>query len=315
MSVDEQVSEESTSETVDISGLDEASLYEHSDDELAQLLERATQELEGEVAEEDTPSDGAETPPEEAEASKDDSAGQKDQGDEKSQEDFVKVSKADWEKQQAELKQKEQFIQRRNSELGELRKQLADARAKKSQDLDEMYDENPREARKVEREIEELDKGIQQIDQERQTMARRLMAEKAVSEFLQPEEFDVNAMAETLASIGLPQQAVQSFRADPYSSGATPMEIVLAAKAAQGNKLVMQMARYAKQLQDKVSSLEHEAKEGPKRALSNIEQALKSKPGVSASSGGAGKGINSIDPASIAELSDEELAKALSQSG
>lgn len=319
-SQEQAVNEEVISEAVEQT---DVPVEELSDEQLEQLLTGETQELEGENSEESAQVDAAQDSPEatpEDEQAADESAEDTEedsQDDDKSEEELMQVSKAEWDKRARQLAQQEQFLKRRNTELGQLRKEIRELRKEKEEQLEEAYDDNDtRKARKLEKDLEELDKKNKDIDTEEKIGTIKHHYAAAYHKFLQPDELDPVGMSQTAEAIGFPKEMAQRMGHDPIGVGLDPLASVFLAKATRGNKLVMQFANYAKGLQEEVAELKKVAKSAPDKALNGISKALKSKPSIGADSGGAGTvGIESLDPSNIPNLSDEELDRLLSEAG
>ena len=217
-------------------------------------------------------------------------------------------SKQDPEALREQLKQQELFIKRRNSEIGELRKQLKAAQEKLQTTLDEKFYESPTQALMQARQIEMAQQKINELDAEEQALTNQHQAQVLLAHHVGG-EVDIEAIGESLVADGMPQEFVEQFKRNPYQS-ALPETLIQLAKRASAERKVRQMEEALHQLVPYTQKLLEERKQLPQHVLKNVSSALRQAPQVTGSAGGTGQygGNRAIDPSM---MSDAELMEFL----
>jgi DNA-binding Lrp family transcriptional regulator len=294
---------------------DDLSVFELPDERIEELLTESLKESDsvdeptpesGETQEQ--PQDVAATdtqPAEEASSAESQSDGK----------DSIQVSKAEWEKVKKQLERQEDFIHRRNAEIGELRKQRRELQAQLKVGLDELKLEDPLEAFDRKQKIQELDKEISNLDQEESRMRKIHESQKILAETLSPEEANVELMVATLKRDGLPDSVINRFVSNPYDVAHVDTIIQLG-KRARAEQVANVIAHHAsnkiQELEGKIKELEQQLSVAPKTILNGVQRALKKQPEVSAVSGSSSKSVTNINPLS---MSDEEIEAFLQSQG
>ena len=217
-------------------------------------------------------------------------------------------SKLDPEVLREQLKQQELFIKRRNSEIGELRKQLKTAQERLQTTLDEKFYESPTQALAQARQIEMAQQKINELDAEEQALTNQHQAQVLLAHHVGG-DIDIEAIGESLLADGMPQQFVEQFKSNPYSA-ALPETLIQLAKRASAERKVRQMEEALQQLVPYTQKLLEERKQLPQHVLKNVSSALRQAPQVTGSAGGTGLmgGNRAIDPSM---MSDAELMEFL----
>lgn len=216
----------------------------------------------------------------------------------------IKELEAQQAKYEKRLKDKEAFIQNRNSEIGRLRQELRE-RKKAILDEEELSDEeilqDPKaaikKALKLQKEKEKLDKDDQKLAIEEAAQQNRNVAMKLV-----PGLEDMrDDMVEVLKSDGVPEQLVEDFRENPASTLHASVLFQMAKRVAARKKIA--------ELEAKISELQKR----PEKITSNIDKFSKSKsPLSSAPASGKKSGsskLKGLTEADIDKMSLEELTE------
>lgn len=205
----------------------------------------------------------------------------------------------------AQLEQQETFIQRRNNEVGELRKQLTQSKGQLEQALGEKWVENPAEALKDAQKIQELDKEIKDLDQNMSTVQTIHERQKTFLNHINPGAVDFGEMVRCLQDDGIDAQYIEGFKQNPYlvADGA---ELIHLAKRAQGRTALRELVKTVRTLQNQIKAL----KGKPNEVLKKVQNAAKVSPQVTAAKGSAnGKTNNSFNPALMSDAEIDEFLK------
>lgn len=200
------------------------------------------------------------------------------------------------------------FAQRRSSEIGELRAQLRDINAKLSQGLNESFIEDPEAAIDRKLQIKSNEQAIKQLEAEDIAIQHKHRAFQTVAAYVQPQEFDVDAMADALIRDGLPAEQVQAIKRDPFSFADGPT-LVQMAKRAHAEKALLQVVAYARQLE----ATNKELMSKPGQVLKGIETAARGRP-MTAASGGSTANTKMSSMTDVSRMSDAEIDAFLRQS-
>jgi hypothetical protein len=219
------------------------------------------------------------------------------------------ASKQDPEAMRKQLEQQELFIKRRNSEIGELRKQLRAAQEQLQTSLDEKFYESPTQALAQARQIEMAQQKINELDAEEQELTNTHQAQVLLAHHVGPEGLDVEAVGEALASDGMPSEFIQHFLSNPYQA-ALPETLIQLAKRAQAERKVKQMEQALSQLVPYTQKLLEERKSLPNNVLRNVQSALRQSPQVTGSAGGTGQ-VSGSGAVNFASMSEAELNEFL----
>jgi len=250
----------------DTSSEDLVSIPEATDDELEGFLQDELMALEKEDDSEETPA--YQTPP--ADQTKQPAKQEAAEADETPAPAAID-EKAEKERLMAYIKQKEAFIQKRNQEIGALRKQFAEQNEKLSENLDEKYIENPREAIKADQKIRDNEKILEDLDEEEQKSIQYHTRQKVVAQNLRPDEANMDDMINVLKGDGLPPEFIQAFRANPYEQ-AQAETIIQLGKRAHSEKLLKQLVGYTKKLLEENKTLKGKPNEIAKKIQSTLRE-------------------------------------------
>lgn len=218
------------------------------------------------------------------------------------------VSKQDIEAFRKQLEGQELLIKRRTSEIGELKKQLQMVQEKLQTTLDEKFYESPTQALAQARQIEMAQQKIRELDAEEQALTNQHQAQVLLAHHVGG-DVDIEAIGQSLAADGMPQEFVDQFKKNPYQA-ALPETLIQLAKRASAEKKVRQMEEALNQLVPYTQKLLEERKQLPQHVLKNVSSALRQAPQVTGSAGGTGQmgGNRAIDPSM---MSDAELMEFL----
>jgi hypothetical protein len=209
----------------------------------------------------------------------------------------------------ARLQQQESFIQKRNSEVGELRKQIKEANRQLVDLYKQVHIEDPEKALAIQNQINANNLKDQALSEEAEGITRRHESQKILAHHVPQEDWDVVGMRESLLSDGLPAEAVDKFAADPIAF-TRPDVLVQLAKRAKAEKNLKIVARYAKNL---LKELE-QARGAKTQVVKQIAANLKKAPSVSNGNGGSAMKTRSVDPSNLSRLSEKELDELLESS-
>lgn len=278
---------------------------EATDEELVKFLESAD-------GKEPTPEEPAET---EATVAKEESPpAQEEKPSSEKQEEEPRYTAKEFEALQEKLNRARKalgdaqtFITRRSEELGQLRAHLRSERDRRSKGLDEKFSESPSQAIEEKLAISKIDDALREVDNEERSLKEVGERQNLVHSHVDPNEFDIEAMSETLARDGLDNRYIEAFRNNPYASahGETLIQLHHRAKA---EKALRQLVPYAKKLQAE----NQQYKKGSVK-LDKLQDAMKQRPSINGSAGvaSATRKQASVLPSS---MSDAEIAAFLQQS-
>jgi hypothetical protein len=282
---------ESTDESLGES-LVEVGIHELSDDELVAIKEERVDEvdLDGQDVED------------QAEESREDVV---------SREEYEKLlaqlqqKDGDLDKQLKHTKNLEKFIQRRNNEIGELRKQRAQEILTARQRLSEMALTSEEEfeeranLREAEREFDQLTEAQQELNEQGSAV-------QAVANFF-PNDLPVNEMVQLLAEDGISEEHLREFSQNPYAVGEAAL--INIAKRVEERKFytgkVRDIYSVAKQAIEALKKAEG-GSSAKREVIKGINQAMKDTSYLNGASGGS-RGNSRIDVTDVTKLTDEEL--------
>lgn len=285
-----------TSESTDES-LVEVGIHELSDDELVALKEGKVEDVE----------DDAEVVEEE----------KTDEAQDKfvSREEYEKLlaqlqeKDGDLEKQLKHTKNLEKFIQRRNNEIGELRKARAQdilAARKRLSDMALTSEEEFEERAN----LREAEREFDQLTQAQEELHEQGTAIQAVARYF-PEDLPVPEMVQLLADDGISEDILQEFSQNPYAVGEAAL--INIAKRVQERKMYTGKIRdiYGVALQAIEALKKAEGGSSAKReVIKGINQAMKDTSYLNGASGGS-LGNSRIDVSDVTKLTDEQLKSFL----
>lgn len=203
----------------------------------------------------------------------------------------VEISKSEWDKMKSQVSQQEEFIQRRNNEVGDLRQQLGTLDQQRQQlsktddELNDLYIDNPAQAIREQNELGRVNEQMRYV-QELETKASILHADPQF-------EDKVEEMAQLMVADGYDPASVQRFKSNPYwVDSATSMSYA---------KHVGQERRI-KALETNNESL----KQKPGEVARNIEAAAKGGVTLTASTGGTNGGEVVVTSEMVESMSSDQ---------
>jgi hypothetical protein len=123
--------------------------------------------------------------------------------------------------------------------------------------------------------------------------------------YVKPEEADFDSIAQALERDGIPAEAVNQFRSNPFAV-MTEDGLIQAQKRVQAEKAFLKAVQLAKNLIEENKKL----KSKPQEVMQGLTKALKSGPTVTASNGGGG-GVSDAFLKNPTSMSDDELSNFL----
>lgn len=193
-----------------------------------------------------------------------------------------------------EGQKRELFLQRRNTEYGEAKKQLNATkrellRLKESlqQGLESKVHEAPLQAFEDREKIKEIDGQIQSVDQADSHLQQIYEGEQLFSRHLDPSEVSLDDMSQALRDDGVPEDFIASFRQNPFGFTTPEAMIQLGKRAVERKHLIKAhqdrviLAQYAKSLQEENARL----KAKPGQVIANVQRSLNAPPPLTAANG------------------------------
>lgn len=275
-------------------------LPDASDAELDSALDLLVKGEKGLIPDAEEAKPEAETPPENEPEKPQEAAPQgNDTSKPATEEDYAKLRE--------QLAQQEQFIKRRNGEIGSLRQQLTTLKAQLQETLDERFAESPKEGMKDARKIEEIDQHLGNLDSEEQRINNIHQAQVLVSKHIKPGEVTMDDVVETLKGDGIDPNYIEQFAKSPFEN-ALPETIVHLYKRAKAESMLRKLYAITIAKDEQIKKL----KGNPNEVLANIERAANQGPSINGKTGGSSNGTKpSMNPALA---SDEEINQFLKSS-
>ncbi|MCK5601356.1 hypothetical protein KAR91_05800 [Candidatus Pacearchaeota archaeon] len=274
------------------------------------VSELSDEELEGQEIE---TAGGEESPEVTGEESQEDNAGEEDEGDVADGESSLEgeeaggteeqatISVAELEKLRKQVNQQEEFIQKRNTEFGELRKRESElqneiANRPSDDDLREQFETDPL---KTHRDLIAQDRA----DDERnrlQAQIQQLDAEEAISKAIP----NFNELKDNIVALaksdGLPERDIMDLQNNPYVFN--PQDVISLARRAQDAKRIQL-------LEDQVSAISTSKQNMAKK----ISKAANSSRPLTAGSGQATPPNLDLSKKQLSDLSDAQLDELLEE--
>jgi hypothetical protein len=222
----------------------------------------------------------------------------------------AQVSREDYEALSKRVEGQELLLKRRTSDLAEVKKQLREFITQNTQNLDEQWLESPTQAYAKARQVEMAQQKLQEAEAEEEALTNAHQAQVLLEHHVGQDNLDLQAIAQSLAEDGMPQEFVQTFVRNPYQA-ALPETLIQLAKRASAEKKVRAMEQALQQLVPYTKQLLEERKALPQNVLKNVSSALRQSPQVTAAAGGTGQagGPRSVDPSLMSDSELEEFLK------
>lgn len=209
------------------------------------------------------------------------------------------------ERREAHLRQVELFSKRQSNQLGEARKQLKELIAQKTQGLDERMLENPRQAFKDQKEIDEAEEALAQLDEQEAMQNHTMESFEIVANNIPKEEFDLPGMVQVLKAEGYPDDFLHVFEQNPFAV-AHGETLVHLSKRTKAERMLSELVTYTKNLYGEYEKLKGKSND----VLKNIERVSKQTPSITSSNGGVSRNTKPSQR-NIANLTDAELDEYL----
>jgi len=277
---EESVAEEVTAE--DVSAL--------SDEDLTALLE-GTPDVEPESSEPLPESHDGETESEPTE-----------QQAEATPEEESQAAPIDVEKLQAQLAAKQEFIERRSSELGRLREQLKAAKQENETLVRQLEFDNPVEAIRAEKHGDKLREQDEALAREEQELAARSRFISTVPRHVRPDQFDAVEIEQTLLADGVDPVSARNFLATIDTQD--PALVVNLSHRAYQAKALRQLVPFVKKVMAENQRLQREMGSQGETIAKKISRQLKSPKPLQAS---RPTGRNNSENLNFSSLSDADL--------
>lgn len=208
-------------------------------------------------------------------------------------------------KLRAQLKQSEDFSKRRSTELGEARKEIKQLLADRIARAKDVEVDNPREAARLDREVEQLRQKDQALESEEDQVAQMREAMEILPRFLKPEEMDIAAIKQELLEDGLPADYVEQFAQNPIMR-TRPDTLIHLTKRALYGKALRQIIPQLQAVTQERDELKAKLGKAGENVVNGIKGALKKPAPVTASSSAADSSDREpdLDPT---KMSDAEI--------
>lgn len=226
------------------------------------------------------------------------------------EEDYIRIRKEEHAKNVQAYEQSKRWAAERSAEVGRLRTQLLEQNQKIAQLLEEKFQESPAEALKLSQVQQKNEQEIERLAREEAMVTQAVKAQEVMLKTLTPDEADLEAMALLLKNDGVPAQALDRFKTNPYAATSIDALVQLGKRAG----LAKQHARLLQIAKDLYTE-NQQLKAKPKAVLSKVDKALKQQPSLNGTNGTSVKRPRKISTADIEKLSDEELDSMLERYG
>lgn len=215
--------------------------------------------------------------------------------------------------------QKELFIQRRGTELGALRQQLAaretelkTLRQQLENGLEDQSRENPLQAMKDQKKIEQIDSELEGLNKTGSRAQNIVEAQTFYLRNVDTEKVSFDDIAEMLKSDGVDEQYVAAFKANPWE-WTTPEALVQMGKRTEERRLYIEaddnrrvLAKYVMHLKAENEKLRGK----PRQVLAQVQKHLNKPQAMTAAQSASPKTVRDLDPT---KMSTQELDLALKQ--
>lgn len=216
--------------------------------------------------------------------------------------------------------QKELFIQKRGTELGQLRQENARLKAERVADrarlvegLDDKFAENPSEAMADRDRIKSIDQDLVAIDQHTADAEQIVEAQTFFLQNIDTEKVSIDDMSEMLRGDGVPEEYVTAFKTNPWKF-TTPEALVQMGKRAMEKKEFKSadsdrriLAAHILKQNEEIGRL----KGRPAQVIQNVQKRLNAAPPLTSASSKAQATANVFSEDTIAQMSETDLNSAL----
>lgn len=218
----------------------------------------------------------------------------------------VVLEKSEYDKIQQQLKDKELFIQRRNTEIGDLRKQLEAKRQTLENELETFDQFDPRGIAQREIQLAQTTQQLADLQVKEVIETNRVVLKDRYPNFQELVDDMSEIATGDLKGLGYDDttisQLLSGFKANPYAEQ-TGTLLNLADRA--------RLNRENRELKSKLKDLEKQ----PEEVLKKVEKAFNTRPTVTASAGQASASKQVVASDQISILSDAELEEMIKKGG
>lgn len=228
---------------------------------------------------------------------------------------------ADNERQKKQIDQKELFIQRRNTEFGQLRQQnaatkaqLEAARAELAKGLQDKFSEDPVQAINDRDQIKNIDSQLEGLAGREEKAQRIVEAQTFFLRHVDVDQVTIDDVSEVLKADGVDDRFVSQFKQSPWEF-TTPEALVQMGKRAMDRKQLAAadsdrrvLARHVINLNAEIAKL----KTKPGQVMQQVQRNLNQTPSVNAATSVSPKMSMDLDPT---RMTTAELDAALKQAG
>lgn len=210
------------------------------------------------------------------------------------------------------LEQQRQFVERKRSEIASLRQRLEEQSRQLQDKIPDLQVENPDAWLDAKGVLKDNLAEINALQRQDQILEQRYQTQVSIETHLKPEEFDVTAMAETLARDGVDAEYINAFRQDPLAilQGDTAIHL---AKRAVAEKAVLGIYSAYRTMEKERDELKAKLEQRGPDMVKKFAQASNARQTITAQNGAANTSASpEIDPT---KLSDAELKEFLKKAG
>jgi cation transport regulator ChaC len=228
---------------------------------------------------------------------------------------FMRQMQEEVQKAQRQVQGQELLVQRRVSEIGQMKQYLAQLNQQLLEGLGEKQLEDPKAAAIDQMQILKNQQQIEQLDQQAHQLSHRGGVVQQIQQHIPKEEWYLDDMCQALKDDGIPEEDVARFRADPTGINPNPGGfIVQLQRRARAERYLGRIVPAFQALKAENEKLKAQIAKGPRAALQKVERAARQTPSV-ASSTPTSNGRGSLDMTDPTKLTDEELNDYLRSQG
>lgn len=215
---------------------------------------------------------------------------------------------------QKRVKDSQSRIHTRDAEVGQLRKQLTEARTKLETALKEGDFAHAGEAAQAASDLKDVDKALHEIDSEEEERSYTQKNYDYVSQHVDLNQVPTEDVIRTLKAVGASDEYIETFLQNPFKQ-ASGDGLVWFFRNVQAEKALREILPMTKQLYEMLQSQEKNSDEKGKRVLEKIADVSKHAQrmgGGSGNSKSAGKSF-AFNQREAARLSDSDLEAAIAR--
>lgn len=215
-------------------------------------------------------------------------------------------------KLQKRVNDSQSWIQARDREIGNLRKELTQSREALEKMLNDGDFTNPADQARAQNKLGEIEKDLSTLDAHEEEENYAKGNYEYVSQYVDLNKVETQEVVKTLRSVGADDTYISKFLENPFKQ-ATGDGLVWFFRHVQVEKALRELIPLTEQLYGMLKKSEGDSDEKGKRILERIQTASKHAerlPGGSGNSKSAGKNVG-FSPREVANLSDADLDAAI----